>query len=106
MPPWCPQSPDRGHLFVAGNAAGVLAPWARGPALAPSRAYGPLSARRKRRTPSAALGSLVEASRTYGGELQVGISCSSGHALDLVIQETGIDDPEDRELLKRHPLRD
>ncbi|WP_330280689.1 hypothetical protein OHB53_46985 [Streptomyces sp. NBC_00056] len=48
----------------------------------------------------------MEASRTYGGELQVGISCSSGHALDLVIQETGIDDPEDRELLKRHPLRD
>jgi hypothetical protein len=78
----------------------------RGPALAPSRAYGPLSARRKRRTPSAALGSLVEASRTYGGELQVGISCSSGHALDLVIQETGIDDPDARELLKRHPLRD
>jgi hypothetical protein len=47
MPPWCPQSPDRGHLFVAGSAAGVLMPWARGPTLIPSRAYGPPSARSK-----------------------------------------------------------
>ncbi|WP_109036402.1 AAA family ATPase [Streptomyces rubrogriseus] len=45
------------------------------------------------------VGTRVEASRTYGGELQVGISCSLEHVLELVIQETGIDDPDDRELL-------
>ncbi|MEU6653357.1 AAA family ATPase [Streptomyces sp. NPDC046900] len=42
---------------------------------------------------------LVVASRSYGGELRVGVSCSLEHVLELVIQETGIDDPEDRELL-------
>ncbi|MFJ2399444.1 AAA family ATPase [Streptomyces sp. NPDC087843] len=42
---------------------------------------------------------LVVASRSYGGELRVGVSCSLEHVLELVIQETGIDDSEDRELL-------
>lgn len=41
----------------------------------------------------------VVASRTYGGELQVGFDCSLEHVLEKVIQESGIDDDEDRAML-------
>ncbi|MFJ4858691.1 AAA family ATPase [Streptomyces sp. NPDC088730] len=43
---------------------------------------------------------IVEASRTYGGVLEVGFSCALEHVLEQVFQETGIDDADDRELLK------
>lgn len=43
----------------------------------------------------------MEASRTYGGALEVGFSCALEHVLEQVFQETGIDDADDRELLKR-----
>ncbi|MBM7054103.1 AAA family ATPase [Streptomyces durocortorensis] len=41
----------------------------------------------------------VVASRTYGGELQVGFDCALEHVLEKVIQESGIDDDEDRAML-------
>ncbi|MFJ7416411.1 AAA family ATPase [Streptomyces sp. NPDC098077] len=41
----------------------------------------------------------VVASRTYGGELQVGFDCSLEHVLEKVIQESGIDDDEDCAML-------
>ncbi|MEW1583455.1 AAA family ATPase [Streptomyces microflavus] len=41
----------------------------------------------------------VVASRTYGGVLQVGFECSLEHVLEKVIQESGIDDDEDRAML-------
>ncbi|MEU0519412.1 AAA family ATPase [Streptosporangium sp. NPDC006007] len=45
-------------------------------------------------------GTLVEAARTYGAELKVRIFCDLNSVLEQVIEETGIDDGDDRAILE------